>query len=319
MNFHKITDLLRIEVPIIQGAMAWISDAHLVSAVSEAGALGVLAAGHAPASWVKEQIQIIRKKTKKPFGVNLMLLSPHADDVALLIAEEQIQVVITGAGDPARYLPLWQKKGIKVLPVVASCALAKRMEKQGCDALIAEGAEAGGHIGKLNTMALVPLVRDAVSIPVVAAGGIADGRGMMAAFSLGAQGVQIGTRFIVAEECGVHQNYKDKILKAKDIDTAITGQFTGHPVRVLRNKLSKILDKLPPTPEGRAQFEALSRGSLQLAAIHGDTDMGSVMSGQIAALVHQAMSAKEIVQDLMADFERVYRELYATESLFLNQ
>lgn len=311
MFSNKITELLQIQYPIIQGGMAWVSDAHLAAAVSEAGGLGVLAGGNAPVEWVKEQIQLIKQKTKKPFAVNVMLLSPYAEEVAKLLVEEQVKVVITGAGDPSQYLEMWQSSGMKVLPVVASSALARRMEKYGCDAVIAEGGEAGGHVGKLNTMALVPLVKDVVSIPLIAAGGIADGRGMMAALSLGADGVQIGTRFIVAEECTVHQNYKNKILSAKDIDTVVTGQVTGHPVRVLKNKLTRMLDKLPNDEEGLRQFEEMTRGSLQMAAVNGDMDMGSVMSGQIAALVKESMTAKEIVEDLMGDFENVYRKIYS--------
>ena len=235
----EITELLEIKYPIIQGGMAWVADFHLAAAVSNAGGLGIIGAGGAPAEWVREQIREAKKLTENPFGVNIMLMNPEADDIARIIIEEDVKVVTTGAGNPAKYVKDWKESGVKVIPVVASCALAKMMERCGADAVIAEGTEAGGHIGEITTMSLVPQVVDAVNIPVIAAGGIADGRGVAAAFMLGAKAVQMGTQFVVTSECAVHQNYKEKIIKAKDIDSKVTGRTTGHPVRVLRNKMSK--------------------------------------------------------------------------------
>lgn len=309
MFADKLTKLLGIEHPIIQGGMAWVSDASLAAAVSEAGGLGVLAAGNAPTEWVKDEIIKIQKATKKPFAVNVMLLSPYAEELADLLIKMNVKVVITGAGDPSKYLKKWQENGIKVLPVVASSALAKRMQRSGCDAVIAEGGEAGGHIGKINTMTLIPVVRDAVSIPVVAAGGIADGRGILAAKALGADGVQIGTRFIIAKECTVHPNYKAKILKAKDIDTVATGQHTGHPVRVIKNKLARTLEKLPQNEAGLTEFEEKSKGALYRAAVEGDMETGSIMAGQCAALVKEEMTVKEIIADLINDYTNVLNKV----------
>lgn len=235
----EITRLLGIEYPIIQGGMAWVAEYHLAAAVSNAGGLGLIGAASAPAQWVREQIREAKKLTDKPFGVNIMLLSPYADEVARVIVEEGVKVVTTGAGSPEKYMKMWKEAGVKVIPVVASVALAKRMERCGADALVAEGCEAGGHIGENTTMVLVPQIVDAVGIPVIAAGGIADGRGIAAAFMLGARGVQMGTYFVVTDECQVHENYKDKIIKAKDIDSRVTGRTTGHPVRVIRNDMVK--------------------------------------------------------------------------------
>ena len=234
-----ITELLNIEAPVIQGGMAWVAENCLAAAVSEAGGLGIIGAASAPADWVREQIHLVKEKTDKPFGVNIMLMSPYAEEVAKLVAEEKVPVVTTGAGSPEKYMKMWKEAGIKVIPVVASVALAKRMERCGADALVAEGTEAGGHIGENTTMVLVPQIVDAVQIPVIAAGGIADGRGMAAAFMLGAQGVQIGTRFVASQEAQVHENYKNYIVKAKDIDSRVTGRSTGHPVRALRNQMTK--------------------------------------------------------------------------------
>ena len=236
----EVTELLGIEYPIIQGGMAWVAEYHLAAAVSEAGGLGLIGAASAPAEWVREQIREVKKRTDKPFGVNIMLMSPYADEVAKVVAEEGVKAVTTGAGNPEKYMEMWKAAGIKVIPVVASVALAKRMERCGADAVVAEGTESGGHIGETTTMVLVPQVADAVSIPVIAAGGIADGRGMAAAFMLGAKGVQLGTRFIATEECWAHENYKNLVLKARDIDTKVTGRSTGHPVRALRDRKSVV-------------------------------------------------------------------------------
>ena len=284
----EITELLGIEYPIIQGGMAWVAEYHLAAAVSEAGGLGLIGAASAPANWVRDQIREARKLTDKPFGVNIMLMSPYADEVARVIVEEGVKVVTTGAGSPEKYMKMWKEAGVKVIPVVASVALAKRMERCGADALVAEGTEAGGHIGENTTMVLVPQVVDAVNVPVIAAGGIADGRGMAAAFMLGAKGVQVGTHFVVADECQVHENYKNMIIKAKDIDTKVTGRTTGHPVRALRNQMTK--EYLKKEAEGAPfeELELLTLGSLRKAVVEGDVKMGSVMAGQSAGLVKES-------------------------------
>ena len=304
MEKNRICELLKIEYPIFQGGMARIADASLAAAVSEAGGLGIIT-GAAPTEWVKEQIRQTKKLTNKPFGVNIMLMSENADEIADLVCDEGVKVVTTGAGSPGKYMEKWKEHDIKVIPVVASVALAKRMEKSGADAIIAEGTESGGHIGQLTTMALVPQVVDAVNIPVIAAGGIGDGRGVAATFMLGAEGVQVGTRFLVAKECTVHQNYKEKILKAKDIDTEVTGRSTGHPVRSLRNKMARTymkLEKEGATPE---ELEKLGSGALKRAAVDGDIENGAIMSGQIAGLVNKEQSAREIIDELFAEaYER---------------
>lgn len=300
-----VSKLLGIEYPILQGAMAWISDHQLVSAVSEAGGLGILAGGNAPGDWVRDQIRRIKEKTDKPFGVNIMLLSPYADELADIVLEEKVPVVVTGAGNPGKYMEKWKKAGIIVLPVVPSIALAKRMERLGADALIAEGSEAGGHIGELGTMTLVPQIVDAVHIPVIAAGGIADGRGVAAAFALGASAVQIGTRFLVAEECSVHEAYKKKVIDAKEIDTQVTGRTTGHPVRILRNKLArqfKEAEKSGATPE---EIEKMGEGTLYRAAKLGDVEYGSVMAGQAAGLVKKEQPCREIILELIEEASQV--------------
>lgn len=296
----EITKLLGIEYPIIQGGMAWVAEYHLAAAVSNAGGLGIIAAGAAPAEWVREQIREAKKLTDKPFGVNIMLMNPSADDIAKVVVEEGVKVVTTGAGNPEKYMKEWKEAGIKVIPVVASVALAKRMEKCGADAVVAEGTEAGGHIGELTTMVLVPQVVDAVSIPVIAAGGVADGRGMAAAFMLGADGVQIGTHFVVTKECIVHQNYKDCILKAKDIDTRVTGRSTGHPVRALRNNLT--MEYLKKESEGASaeELEMLAAGGLRKAVVDGDTRTGSLMAGQSAGLVKEECTCKEFIERITA-------------------
>lgn len=295
----RVTELLGIEYPIIQGGMAWVATHELASAVSNAGGLGIIGAGGAPASWVREQIQAAKRETNKPFGVNLMLMNPEADAIAQVLAEEQVKVVTTGAGNPAQYMEMWKKAGIKVIPVVASVALAKLMERGGADAVVAEGTESGGHIGAATTMTLVPLVTDAVEIPVIAAGGIADGRGMAAAFMLGAEAVQMGTRFVVAKESIVHDNYKERVVKAKDIDSEVTGRSTGHPIRVLRNKMTREYLKLEQEGATLEELEQLTLGALRKAVVDGDVVNGSVMAGQSAALVKKQESCAEIIADVM--------------------
>lgn len=298
-----VTELLGIEYPIIQGGMAWVAEHTLAAAVSEAGGLGIIAAANAPCEYVREEIRKVKAQTDKPFGVNIMLLSPYADEIAKLVVEEQVPVVTTGAGNPSPYMKMWKEADIKVMPVVASVALAKMMQRAGADAVIAEGCESGGHIGESTTMVLVPQVVDAVSIPVIAAGGIGDGRGMAAAMMLGAQGVQLGTRFLVANECVIHSNYKAKVIKASDIDTAVTGRSTGHPVRQLRNKMTK--EYLQKEKEGCSfeELELMTLGSLRRAVQEGDTDRGSMMSGQIAGLVKKEQSCKEMVEELVKETE----------------
>ena len=297
----RVTELLGIEQPIIQGAMAWIADARLAAAVSNAGGLGIIACGSAPLSWVREQVELARTLTDKPFGVNIMLMNPEAPQLAELLAELRVPVITTGAGNPGNYIDRWKEAGAKVVPVVASSALAKRMERCGADAVIAEGCEAGGHIGELTTMALTPAVCDAVSIPVIAAGGVADGRGLVAAFALGAEAVQIGTRFLTAYECGIHEAYKQKVLAAKDSDTIVTGRDNGHPVRQLKNKFSRGIRKMEADTQVSAdEVEAALAGSLH-RAVEGDVDNGSLMSGQVACLIGDEKSAQEIVDDLMRE------------------
>ncbi|MDP4146574.1 MAG: enoyl-[acyl-carrier-protein] reductase FabK [Bacillota bacterium] len=299
-----LCDMIGIEYPIIQGGMAWIADSSLAAAVSNAGGLGIIAAANAPVDYVREQIRRTKELTDKPFGVNIMLLSSNAEEVAKMVCEEGVKVVTTGAGNPGKYIDMWKEHNIKVIPVVASVALAKRMERSGVDAVIAEGCESGGHVGELTTMALVPQVVDAVSIPVIAAGGIGDGRGVAAAFMLGAVGVQVGTRFLVSDECTVHQNYKDKVIAAKDIDTAVTGRSTGHPVRVLRNKLTRQFQILEKERAPLEEFEKLGSGALPRAARDGDIDMGSVMAGQIAGLVCKRQSCSEIISEMFEQAEK---------------
>lgn len=302
-----ITELLNIEAPVIQGGMAWVAENCLAAAVSEAGGLGIIGAASAPAEWVREQIRLVKEKTDKPFGINIMLMSPYAEDVARVVAEEKVPVVTTGAGSPEKYMKMWKEAGIKVIPVVASVALAKRMERCGADALVAEGTEAGGHIGENTTMVLVPQIADAVSIPVIAAGGIADGRGMAAAFMLGAQGVQIGTRFVASQEAQVHENYKNCIVKAKDIDSRVTGRSTGHPVRALRNQMTKTYLEKEQAGVPFEELELLTLGSLRKAVVEGDVINGSVMAGQSAAMIHDILPCKEIIEKLIAQAETVMK------------
>ena len=302
----RITELLGIEHPIFQGAMAWIADASLASAVSNAGGLGILAGGSASADVMARQIDEAKARTDRPFALNIMLMSPHADDLAQLAIDKGVQAVTTGAGSPAAYMASWKDAGIKVIPVVASTALERRMEKCGADAVIAEGGESGGHIGELNTMALVPQVVQAVRIPVLAAGGIASGRQLAAALLLGAEGVQVGTRFLTVDECTVHESYKRKVLKAKDSDTIVTGRIAGHPVRGLKNKFARAARsaELEEALDGTEQ-ELRHAGSLRRAAIDGDLETGSFMAGEVAGMVHERGSAAEVVQGLMAEAETI--------------
>lgn len=303
----EMTRLLGIEYPIIQGGMAWVAEYHLASAVSEAGGLGLIGAANAPADWVREQIREVKKLTDKPFGVNIMLMSPYADEVAEVIVEEGVKVVTTGAGSPEKYMNMWKVTGVKVIPVVASVALAKRMERCGADAVVAEGCEAGGHIGENTTMVLVPQIVDAVNIPVIAAGGIADGRGVAAAFMLGAKAVQLGTHFVVTDESQVHENYKERIIKAKDIDSRVTGRNTGHPVRALRNDMTKKYIELENNGAGLEELELLTLGGLRKAVVDGDVKNGSVMAGQIAGMVKERMSCEALIQKLVRETEALMK------------
>ena len=303
----RITEMLGIEHPIIQGGMAWVAEHHLAAAVSEAGGLGLIGAANAPAEWVREEIRKAKELTDKPFGVNIMLMSPYADDVAKVVAEEGVKVVTTGAGNPGKYLASWKEAGICVIPVVASVALAKMMERAGVDAVVAEGTESGGHIGETTTMVLVPQVVDAVKIPVIAAGGIADGRGIAAAFMLGAKGVQLGTRFVASKEAVVHQNYKDYIVKAKDIDTRVTGRSTGHPVRVLRNAVTKEYLELEKKGASFEELESLTVGGLRRAVQEGDTKTGSLMSGQIAGMIRDIPTCQEIIDRLVTETDKLMK------------
>lgn len=296
----RITELLGIEYPIIQGGMAWVATHQLAAAVSEAGGLGIIGAGGAPAAHVREEIQKAKALTDKPFGVNIMLMNPEADEIAKVVVDEGVKVVTTGAGNPAKYMEMWKAAGVKVIPVVASVALAKLMERGGADAVVAEGTESGGHIGSTTTMALVPQVADAVSIPVIGAGGIADGRGFAAAFMLGAEGVQIGTRFVVASECIVHEKYKAMVIKAKDIDSAVTGLSNGHPVRSIRNKMTKEYTKLEREGADFMELEKLTLGSLRKAVVEGDVVNGTIMAGQIAGLIKKEQPCKEIIDEIMS-------------------
>ena len=296
----RITETLGIKYPVIQGGMAWVATYELASAVSEAGGLGIIGAGGAPAEWVRDQIKKCKSKTDKPFGVNLMLMNPEADEIAKIIAEEKVKVVTTGAGNPAKYIEMWKEAGVKIIPVVASVALAKLMERAGVDAVVAEGTESGGHIGSTTTMALVPQVVDAVNIPVIAAGGIGDGRGMAAALMLGAEAVQMGTRFVVAKESIVHENYKAKIIKAKDIDSEVTGRSTGHPIRVLRNKMTREYLKKEQEGASLEELEQLTLGALRNAVVDGDAVYGSVMAGQISGMIKKEETCQEIIDDVVS-------------------
>ena len=302
MESSKIAELLNIQYPIIQGGMAWISDATLAAAVSEAGGLGIIS-GVGDTEYVRSEIKKAKSLTNKPFGINIMLMRDNVDEIAKLVCEEKIPVVTTGAGSPIKYIEDWKNHNVKVIPVVPSVAIAKRMEKFGADAVIVEGMEAGGHIGQLTTMSLVPQVVDAVDIPVIAAGGIGDGRGIAASFMLGACGVQMGTRFLVSKECKVHENYKNRVLNAKDIDTEVTGTTTSHPVRVLRNKLTREYIRLEKTNADPQDIENLGKGALRKAVVDGDVNNGSVMAGQIAGLITKKQSCREIIDELMSELD----------------
>ncbi|MBU3192867.1 enoyl-[acyl-carrier-protein] reductase FabK [Clostridium algidicarnis] len=298
-----LCNIVGIEYPIIQGGMAWIADSSLAAAVSNAGGLGIIAGANAPVDYIRNEIRKTKSLTDNPFGVNIMLLSDNAEELAKVVCEEGVKVVTTGAGNPWKYMKMWKEHDIKVIPVVASVALAKRMERSGADAIVVEGYEAGGHVGELTTMALIPQVVDAVDIPVIGAGGIGDGRGVAAAFMLGAEGIQVGTRFLVAKECTVHQNYKNKIISAKDIDTVVSGRATGHPVRVLKNKLTRQFTLLEKECKPIEKYEELGRGALPKAAKEGDVDYGSVMAGQIAGLIHKEQSCREIIEEMFSKAE----------------
>lgn len=303
----RLTEILGLKYPVIQGGMAWVAESHLASAVSKAGGLGLIAAASAPAEWVREQIREVRKHTNCPFGVNIMMISPNADDVAKIVVEENVPVVTTGAGTPEKYMTMWKEAGIKVIPVVASVAMAKRMERCGADAIVAEGTEAGGHIGENTTMVLVPQIVDSVQIPVIAAGGIADGRGVAAAFMLGAEGVQMGTRFVATNEAEVHENYKQCIIRAKDIDSRVTGRATGHPVRALRNKMTTEYIRLEKEGASFEELEHLTLGSLRKAVVDGDVKEGSVMAGQIAGLIADIKSCKEAIESIVSQAEALLK------------
>ena len=309
MQKGKIAELLGIKYPVFQGGMAWIADGKLAAAVSNAGGLGIIAAGNADGEYVRKEINMARTLTDKPIGLNIMLLSPFAEEVANVAAEEKVNVVTTGAGNPSKYMKLWNEAGIKVIPVVPSVAFAKLAERNGAVAVIAEGGESGGHIGELTTMALVPQVCDAVSIPVLAAGGIADGRGVAAAFALGAEGVQLGTRFLTAEECSIHSNYKNKVLKASDTSTVVTGRRLGHPVRSLKNSFSREYAKLEYTDISNEELEEFGAGRLRQAVVDGDEAKGCFLAGQIAAMVNKEESCEDIIKSLMDETAVVLRGL----------
>lgn len=303
----RVTELLGIQYPIIQGGMAWVAEYHLAAAVSEAGGIGLIGAGGAPASFVREQIRKTRELTDKPFGVNIMLMNPEADEIAKVVADEGVKVVTTGAGNPGKYMAMWKETGVKVIPVVASVAMARMMERAGADAVVAEGTESGGHIGSATTMTLVPQVVDAVHIPVIAAGGIADGRGFAAAMMLGAEAVQMGTRFLVAKESIVHENYKKKVIAAKDIDSEVTGLSHGHPVRQLRNSMTREYLKLEKAGASFEELEQLTLGALRKAVVEGDAVNGTLMAGQIAGLVSSEQTCAEMILEIMEQAEKLLK------------
>ena len=304
-----ICGILGIKYPIFQGGMAWVSESTLAAAVSNAGGLGIIAGANAPASHIRDEIRRTKELTNKPFGLNIMLLSDNADELSDIAIEEGVKVITTGAGNPGKFMDKWKQAGIVVIPVVASVALAKRMERYGADAVIAEGCESGGHVGKLTTMALLPQVVDAVNIPVIGAGGIGDGRGITAAFALGASGIQVGTRFLASEECQIHDNYKNAVIKSKDIDTVVTGRCTGHPVQVLKNKLAKEYLKLENDNASIETLEELGKGALKKAVVDGDIENGSLMAGQISGMVKKVQSVKEIIEEMFNEYEEVKRNL----------
>lgn len=304
----RITELLGCQYPIIQGGMAWVAEHTLAAAVSNAGGIGLIAGGSAPIDYLREQIRLCKEKTDKPFGVNIMLMSPNAEDLAQLCIDEKVAVVTTGAGNPGKFIPAWKEAGIKVIPVIPSVALAKRMERAGADAVVAEGTESGGHIGENTTMCLVPQVVDALEIPVIAAGGIADGRGIAASFMLGAEGVQIGTRFLASEECQIHPTFKELVVKAKDTDSVVTGRYTGHPCRNIKTKFSKMLANGEKdgslTPE---QFEEVTLGSLRKAVQDGNLEEGSFLCGAIAGMINDIKPCDAIVKEIMEQAERLIK------------
>lgn len=304
-----ICDLLGIQYPIIQGGMAWVATAELAVAVSEAGGLGIIAAGNAPGSFVRDQVRKAKSMTDKPFGVNVMLLSPFVEEVMQVLVEEKVAVVTTGAGNPGKYIPGLKDAGCKVIPVVPSVSIAKKMEKDGADAVIAEGTESGGHIGELTTMALVPQVVDAVSIPVIAAGGIADSRGIIAALALGAVGVQLGTRFLCSTECTAHENYKQAVAAAKDRDAVVTGRSTGHPVRGIKNKLTRGFDKLEKEGASVEEIEKFGEGALRNAVVDGDVQMGALMAGQSAGMVNDIKTCAQIMEELVGGLDAVVKHV----------
>lgn len=306
---NRICEMLGIEYPVFQGGMAWVATAELAAGVSNSGGLGIIAAGGATAEIVKNEIIKCKKLTDKPFGVNVMLMSPYADEVMKMLADEKPDVVITGAGNPGKYIDMLKKEGIKVIPVVASTSMAKRMEMLGADAVIAEGTEAGGHIGELTTFVLVPQICDAVSIPVIAAGGIADSRGTVAAFSLGAEGIQVGTKFICSDECMAHENYKNAIIKAKERDAVVTGRTTGAPVRALKNNLTKEYERLERQGASFEEIEALGVGGLKRAFIDGDVETGSLMAGQSASMVKEILPCREIIKDLFKNIGEITEKI----------
>jgi enoyl-[acyl-carrier protein] reductase II len=308
---NTICEILGIKYPILQGGMAWVATAELAAAVSNAGGLGIIGAGNAPGDYVRDEIRKAKRLTDKPFGVNIMLLSPFVDDVIDVVYEERVPVITTGAGNPGKYIARFKEIGTKVIPVVPAVALAKKMEREGVDAVIAEGTESGGHVGELTTFALVPQVVDAVNIPVIAAGGIADGRGMIAALALGAQGIQMGTIFVCASECTAHKNFKDSIIKAGDRGTVVTGRVTGHPVRILKNKLAREFEKLEKANCGAEEYEKLGVGRLRAAVVDGDADYGSIMAGQISGLVKEIKPAKDIIEAIINEANEVVNTITA--------
>ena len=305
----RITKLLEIEYPVIQGGMAWVANAALAANVSKAGGIGFIGAANAPAEWVRSEIRRAKEITDKPIGVNVMLLSEHVDEVAQVVAEEGVKAVTTGAGNPAKYMKMWLEAGIKVIPVVPSVSFAKLAQRNGAAAVIAEGGESGGHIGELATITLVPQVCDAVDIPVIAAGGIADGRGVVAALALGAEGVQLGTRFLTAKECNIHENYKKKVLKASDTSTIVTGRRLGHPVRSIKNQFAREYSKMEYTDISNEELEKMGEGKLRLAVIEGDEKQGCFLAGQIAAMVDKEETCEEIIKSLVEDTDRILRRL----------
>lgn len=303
----RLTNLLNIKYPILQGGMAWVATHELAAAVSEAGGLGIIGAGNAPGDVIREEIRKAKKLTNKPFGVNVMLMSPFAEDIVDIICDEGVPVITTGAGSPGKYIKKLKEHKVKIIPVVPTVSLAVRLERSGVDALIVEGTEAGGHVGELTTMTLVPQIVDAVNIPVIAAGGIGDGRGFLGALALGAEGVQMGTRFVCAKEAKVHDNYKEKIVKSRDRDALITGRSTGHPVRALKNKFMREFEELEKTGASFEELELLGSGRLQLAVVEGDMDKGSIMSGQISGLINDVKSCEEIIEDIVFSAEKQWK------------